>query len=86
MEWQPIETAPKDGTQILVAGNDLGDPRNGQHICVAEWCQDARTFEQLAREEGSDFSGWYDASDDGPLLFLTHWMPLPPPPQETPDE
>lgn len=32
MEWQPIETAPKDGTRILVCRNDLVEP-----VTIAYW-------------------------------------------------
>ena len=81
MEWQPIETAPKDGTPILAAGANLGDPRKGYHQAVVEWTQDKRTPEQIKAECGEDFSGWYyDDDADNRLEFLTHWMPLPPPP------
>lgn len=84
MEWHPIETAPKDGTPILAAGANLGDPRKGYHQSVVEWTQDERTPEQRAAEGGEDFSGWYcDDNSDARLEFLTHWTPLPPTP-ETP--
>jgi hypothetical protein len=82
VSWQPIETAPKDGTSILTVGLNFGVEGRGQHFAVVEWCQDTRTIDQLTQEGGTDFSGWYDSEDDEPLLFLTHWMPLPPPPTE----
>jgi hypothetical protein len=81
MEWQPIETAPKDGTDILVAGINFGEVGKGYHIVVAQWCEDERSPQQIWRERGVCFSGWYQDDDsDEPLPFLTHWMPLPPPP------
>jgi Protein of unknown function (DUF551) len=60
--WQPIETAPKDGTDILITS-----PKRGarvaryQHWCGLEWF--------VALEPGSS-GGTY--ADDA-----THWMPLP---------
>lgn len=63
-EWQPIETAPKDGALIVVRGNNHGDEELGQHHCIACWHGGA----------------WMEASDWNPtseLTHLTHWAPLP---------
>ena len=61
MEWQPIETAPRDGTHILVFNAPFGEVwqvsrRADQWVCVDD--------EVLG--------------DDNQV---THWMPLPEPPQ-----
>ena len=67
--WQPIETAPKDGTQILAYIHiDDGD------IGVMKWMD----FGQgLALWVWSDeLMGEVDPDPYQP----THWMPLPPPP------
>jgi hypothetical protein len=68
-EWQPIETAPKDGTQILcfdvrtgeirVAIRKLFFDRSGAY----EWFRDDKIV------PGHTWS-----------LLPTHWMPLPAPP------
>ena len=65
-EWQPIETAPKDGTPI-----DLWSPAHGR-------CTDMRRV-QLAEDNvfyDPVESGFCCVRD------ATHWMPLPNPPKE----
>ena len=62
MEWQPIETAPKDGTWVLVC--------QGQNNIIrsAKW--------------SIDYDHWEVSS--GAMSYIagvTHWMPLPEPPQ-----
>lgn len=78
--WYPIETAPKDGTQVLVCqavGAD-GNPIDPLSIfChVAAWWSN--------EEDPSDSGEWvvYCSLPSEPALFFdpTHWMPLPPNP------
>ena len=72
MNWQPIETAPKDGDKI-----DLYDPIYGRFIDV-EWCHssplhpDGHWVKDVLDYSGTDLS-W---------LEPTHWMPLPTPPTD----
>lgn len=73
-EWQPIETAPKDGTTIL-AWSIYTD------ICTVEWRVDNFVPVCDGRqviESQSDFGT--DYKDVSPL---SHWMPLPEPPKGT---
>jgi len=78
MNWQPIETAPKDGTEFLaydsatkkfdvcIMENWRVGPGQSQWICSAV---------QIDGENGplsSEF-GYDDKA-------ITHWMPLPEPP------
>lgn len=66
--WQPIETAPKDGTKI-----DVWCPGYGR-------IADARFVEGRWREWGineCDQMTWVQIGDR-----ITHWMPLPEPPKE----
>lgn len=76
MDWQPIETAPKDGTWILGINNR-------RNCAVIIWSECAFTH------FGALGSGWIHPFSDGKLSSFwngtcgsvaTHWMPLPPPP------
>jgi hypothetical protein len=73
-EWQAIETAPKDGTAILVYGPGLLREIDG-NCAVARWL--VREFSAIPWWTVSDGKfGPYDLRGPSP----THWMPLPPPP------
>ena len=65
MEWQPIESAPKDGTPILVW---LKEASLCTHIHSARLMEDGKP----------SIIGHHFAFDVGEP---THWMPLPQPPQ-----
>ena len=73
--WQPIETAPKDGTEILVCEVTRTTP----FMQVVQW----QTY--TAREGGDWFILCGLAADPDLYFTPTHWMPLPTPPgpQET---
>ena len=65
MEWQPIETAPRDGTRVLGYGPDLG--YTTPNICAVIYDTHSK--------------GWYaDQWDCAGIIKPTHWMPLPEPP------
>ena len=72
-KWEPIETAPKDGTPIL--GFDLGMSKwpRFSGIMVISW--DAENNEWCS---GKDYDGNSIARFDNP----THWRPLPAPPTD----
>lgn len=73
MEWQPIETAPKDGTPILVFSPyaDISEPTN---IIVAKYGKHAdETWWEPCENLIRDAIGCVDPAP-------THWMPLPKPP------
>lgn len=70
--WQPIDTAPKDGTPVLLFGTrDKG--RSGEPAWLtARWCKVWDGEEDWHWLEGAD------REDDSRILFEpTHWMPLP---------
>ena len=81
MQWQPIDTAPKDGSGILLS--------NGVTVAQGEWLhQEPFIREQrdldgryIDQDEFDGFDGWIDWAG-GMIPSPTHWMPLPPPPQE----
>ena len=69
MEWQPIETAPKDGTPH-VRGLTVRNNRYG-----SEW------WEVIAGQL-TDEGEFIDHDKNSPWRAedYTHWTPLPPPP------
>ena len=78
-DWQPIASAPRDGTEVdlWVSYQELG---YGVRIT------DCRTFGSTNGQHG-----WRMRSDGhgtAPLEYGTpsHWMPLPPPPQDKIEE
>lgn len=71
-DWQPIETAPKDGT-FLVFNRLIGayqtTPHEGEYPCLI-W-GDMRMWwkDKLPHESGRPTAVWYPA--------VSHWRPLP---------
>jgi len=66
IEWQPIDTAPKDGTVIIVYGDKNDRPNVQTH------------FYQTAAWVGN---GWTNAANSW-LKDVTHWIALPAPPKK----
>ncbi len=67
--WQPIETAPRDGTWILVI--DPNSPMCWAPYGFSCWTSDYTGKEYWCEEDTSD------------EIFPTHWQPLPTPPKES---
>mgnify|MGYP001574536749 CR=1 FL=1 len=70
MDWQPFETAPKDGTRILAWG-----PK--EMVITIMWHAIPRRddgYWKLEPDGGTESN--YDIETP-----LTHWAPLPDPPQ-----
>lgn len=67
-QWQPIESAPKDGTKV-----DLWT-FNGERWCDCWWHKGQEAWA----------SDWSCQSERGFVIRYgqpTHWMPLPAPPE-----
>lgn len=63
-EWRDIESAPKDGTEIIVSGWIFDDPTGGERWVTMAYWNDVE---------------WFQSSDVG-LYPPTHWQPFPSPP------
>lgn len=70
-EWQPIESAPRDGSRILVVIR--ATEQGPGEIDVARWARPARTGERCWIAADSD-SSCQIVYADPEVLF---WMPLP---------
>lgn len=67
-EWQPIETAPRDGTEVI--------------LYFPEWCGEKNMVETGfwdQRYDGDINAAWEFAYGSGDSA--THWMPIPAPPE-----
>ena len=74
MSWQPIETAPKDGTLVILYGGYFG-------VSLGSWRED----DYLAERGEMWLDNSYDEYSTGFAswpLEPSHWMPLPPPPEQ----
>lgn len=74
LEWQPIETVPKDGTFVLLGWFEM-EGQNSQEVAfwnsrIQRWCQ------------------IHDSFTDHAAFQPTHWLPLPEAPNRAlvPDE
>ena len=71
MNWQPIETAPKDGGVLLGTWFSTWNQQSAIHIETVCF----------------SFGKWIYAYDgDSCPQPPTHWMPIPPPPTQEPQE
>jgi hypothetical protein len=67
-EWQPIETAPRDGTDVLV------------YVPKPHWHYPPPATPGVF-EAWYGYGKWkIDTDDNGTWVEPTHWMPLPSPP------
>lgn len=62
-DWQPIDTAPRDGRPVWARGDNWGHQEKGQHCCWA-W------------HDGANWKS-ADSDEDGQttLAYLREWLP-----------
>lgn len=77
-EWQPIETAPQDGSdnpiQVLFSGTYVSTAYYDAYYDVGGFGYEAGEFPWIEPISAEQISKHYGAP--------THWMPLPKPPGE----
>lgn len=79
--WHPIATAPKDGAAILLLCPD--SVPDIPFIFVGSWLA-----QDHANDMGEPDEGWFSFDSEGwswsvyPEYLPTHWMPLPPAPDQ----
>ncbi len=74
MDWQPIATAPRDGSFILLSGEG--------RVSIGKYHEDKGQILIAAKEpywDDYDHSYWDRYETDDSWFQPTHWMPLPAP-------
>ena len=86
-EWNPIESAPKDGTPVLLWLSEKADrhyPADGvcDYIAIGlhQWGHWCTVEAEDCGGMGGEYTGWMP---DWQLIRVkpSHWMPLPDPPK-----
>lgn len=81
-EWKPFETAPKDGSPILVYERGIAHRMTGRVIhepemLIVRWEADGGYWALIP-------SGSYAEDNEALLSTASHWRPLPEPPKVEP--
>jgi hypothetical protein len=74
-KWQPIETAPKDGSYVLIANMHGAWVAKWHPIFVSGFRPSTPWASMMLNHDHIEKTGRYDPP--------THWMPLPAPPIST---
>ncbi len=73
MEWQPIETAPKDGTSVLL----YGTPTQTREVNFTKPVRLTGYWDEIDSSWCSTTADW-----TGPFIEATKWQPLPEAPKD----
>lgn len=76
MQWQPIETAPKDGTHILIYTVDHPGP-----VPARDMPARVTAFWYAPYGEWHLVMAWGYEAENQVYGVPTHWQPLPDPPK-----
>lgn len=69
MKWQPIETAPKDGT-VIIGRNKLAV------FACRYWT--AEQIAEVENEPAENFrADWYEQEDEAMSVHPLEWIPMP---------
>lgn len=87
--WQPIETAPKDGTKLLLWTTTVGDDKLTEYLSTVDGEPSSLSCVQIGQwDPGNDASDpMYSRPASWETSYIgnpTHWMPLPAPPEIKP--
>lgn len=76
-EWMPIESAPRDGTEVIL----YEDGSYG----IGRWVDTSHQEQRLISSKGRrETYEWFDVKSgywEDTMFAPTHWMPLPEPPK-----
>ena len=78
MEWQPISTAPKDGTRIIAKRTEVGSAFDARRLAGKLYTMKRKTW--WGKTSHLKLFGWcYGRYPENVELWLpTHWIPTMP--------
>ena len=94
-EWRPIETAPKDGTPVILLSAGYTTPADqwypkiyhGPRVAIGQWNADGTSWvDRYGSIDGDahhleNTGTWSSEGGWFQPNEVTHWMPLPEPPK-----
>jgi hypothetical protein len=89
--WQPIETAPKDGSVLVLYGRcqwDADMKKSNPKVCIGSWVSESGWSDHEIDDDDDDIvdDRTFMTSTNNPysdICHATHWMPLPAAPTRT---